>query len=479
MAISVLYQPQSFAPAYNRNEYKIDSTNKAEVGFRYVVDVYQAGTANKIAEWRVRPLPITLEGIVDVRKIITTLLSYDFDPTLTLYGFNNNQTWDAYDIKFGEEYKVDYNYTGFNDNGGYVRLTGVDPHSYVAGDLINIEESTPGTNPLMTGLHSIISVTASTITIDVIYADMISPTSIAGIVTYADNRKTIFRDLTTIANQVVFNGVFSWQDFKNYDMEDYDLDNIADKFLTSLNAGQANSFKTSPTAEMYVNLYNAKSAAIQYMMFENSNGDVLYKQITNTVDEVNIVPVGASNNNATFATVGLPPLVKSDTTWYKFWFADNTFTRLSAEYYVDIDRRCEIEPFEILFQDRKGSFLPFAFNLKALEEVSVDRTLINQRVDGFDGGTEWDYDTHENGLIAVSTEIDKEYTLNTNWMTQRDNVIFQELVTSPKTLIKLEDGNWYSCIVKEKDVEVVRERGRKLIRKTIKIELSNKDTVNG
>jgi hypothetical protein len=475
MAISVLYQPQVFSPAYNRNEYGLDSTNSTETGFRYVVDVYDAGTSNKVAEYRVRPQDATFEGIIDIRKILTTKLSFNFDPTVTLFISNNDQTWYEYDIKFGEEYAVDYAYTGFNDNGGYVRLTGVDPHSFVAGDQINLTESTPGTNPLLTGLHTIISQTVNTLTIDVIYADLVSPTSIAGDVVYADNRKTIFRDLATVNGQIVFNGAFNWMDFKNYNLADYVLNSVTDKFLTDL----PDEFTTTPSAEMYVNVYNQKSAAVEYMMFENSDGDILYKQITNSADEVTIIPVGAGNNGATFATVGLPPLIKSTTTWYKFWYADNTFTRVSQEYLVNLDRRCEIEPFEILFLDRKGSMMPFAFNLKTQEKVTVERTLINQRVNGFDGGANWNYDTFEAGEIAVSTEIDKEYELNTNWMTQSDNEYFEQLVTSPKTLIKMEDGNWYSCIVQDKEVEVVRQRGKKLIRKTVKIKLSNKDVVNG
>jgi hypothetical protein len=478
MAITIQYQPDEFSPAYNRNEYKLTSTNSSETGFNYIVDIYPAGSGTKIAEYRVKP-QLLGQGYVDIRKILSTLVSHDFDPSVTLFKSNNNQTWKQYDIKFGEEFNVDYNYTGFNDDAGYVRLIGVDPHSFVAGDQIELTESVAGTNPLLTGLHSIISVTVNTLTIDVVYADMISPTTIAGFVNYADNRKTIFRDLTTVLGQTIFNGAIEWKDFNSYDSSNYNLDSITDLFLTSLKAGKANTFNMTPDAEMYINVWNQKEPGTEYMYFVNSNGDELYKQVTNTSDEVTIIPAGAANNGATFANVGLPPLVKSDTTFYKFYYTDSLFNRISQEYYVDIDRRCQIETFQILFLDRLGSWLPFAFNLKAQENVTVKRTIINQRVQGFDDGSKWSYDSYENGLIAINTEIDKELTLNTNWMTQSDNEIFQYLVTSPKTFIKLEDGKWYSCIVKTNSEEVVRQRGKTLIQKTVKVELANKDIING
>ncbi len=55
MAITAIAQPVYFSPAYNPLKFIYDSTNKNEAGFKYVFDIYESGTSNKIAEYRVLP----------------------------------------------------------------------------------------------------------------------------------------------------------------------------------------------------------------------------------------------------------------------------------------------------------------------------------------------------------------------------------------------------------------------------------------
>ncbi len=55
MAITTIYEPQDITPAYNPMKFLYDSTNKNNLGFKYIFDVYQSGTSNKIAEYRVYP----------------------------------------------------------------------------------------------------------------------------------------------------------------------------------------------------------------------------------------------------------------------------------------------------------------------------------------------------------------------------------------------------------------------------------------
>ena len=41
------------------------------------------------------------------------------------------------------------------------------------------------------------------------------------------------------------------------------------------------------------------------------------------------------------------------------------------------------------------------------------------------------------------------------------------------------NDTYQACMIKESSFETVRQRGRKLIRKTVKIELANRDSING
>ena len=47
MAITILANPKTFAPVYNKMEYLIESTNVAQPNFAYLVDIYINGSGTK------------------------------------------------------------------------------------------------------------------------------------------------------------------------------------------------------------------------------------------------------------------------------------------------------------------------------------------------------------------------------------------------------------------------------------------------
>ncbi len=192
-------------------------------------------------------------------------------------------------------------------DNGYVRLTGATGHGFTAGDQINITETTY-TNALINGLHTVLSVTATTITTDIIYANAYKG-FVGGNASFADNRKTIFRDLDTQSG-VVFNGVYSWQSFRDYDESQYELVGNTKLFLTDI----PNPFTAYDESLIYFNILNDNEAATRYMVFENSDGDILYKDVTNASDVVTVVPVGGGNVGTLTVDTGTLPLVKSTST---------------------------------------------------------------------------------------------------------------------------------------------------------------------
>ena len=55
MSQTSIASPQAFSPAYNPLKFIVDSTNKNKTGFKYIFDIYESGTANKIAKYKVLP----------------------------------------------------------------------------------------------------------------------------------------------------------------------------------------------------------------------------------------------------------------------------------------------------------------------------------------------------------------------------------------------------------------------------------------
>ena len=81
------------------------------------------------------------------------------------------------------------------------------------------------------------------------------------------------------------------------------------------------------------------------------------------------------------------------------------------------------------------------------------------------------------GKTIYNVDLTTELELNTNWMNDEMSVLFEELITSPYTYIKV-DGIYYPCIVKETAFEVERQKNKNLIRKTVTVEYGNKNIIN-
>ena len=110
MAIINIARAQPLMPAYNPIKFIYDSSNNNLQGFKYIFDIYESGTANKIAEYRVMPTYSTGYGEVDLSKLLQAQVSYDLNLTnTTVYNATNSHY--KYDVKVGEEYLTTTNYT--------------------------------------------------------------------------------------------------------------------------------------------------------------------------------------------------------------------------------------------------------------------------------------------------------------------------------------------------------------------------------
>ena len=78
MAVSAIATPVYFSPAYNPLKFIFDSTNKALDGFKYVFDIYESGTANKIGERKVLPRPTDGYGEIDISKLLQSYTNITF-----------------------------------------------------------------------------------------------------------------------------------------------------------------------------------------------------------------------------------------------------------------------------------------------------------------------------------------------------------------------------------------------------------------
>jgi len=463
-------------------------------GFRYIFDVYAAGTATKIAEYKVLPTFGTGYGEEDLSKLLQNQVSWDLNTELTSnYGAPNS--YYAYDVKVGEEYVYEVAYTSSLTNAsGSVQINVT--NSFAAGDQVIITQADGGVaNPQLEGLHTVTSSTGSAFVVNVLWSTITSAT-IDGSVSYADKRKTITRDITVFTSYSVFNGAFRWLDWTTYDKDDYKLNGIAKQWLTNQPTAD---FYCTLGQDLYLNLLNPKGTDRIY--FQNSNGGVFYKAVISSADILQ-VPVGPNNYGI---LVGTGDLIDNTVEWYDVYFASGATLPLqdSVKYRIYLDRRVLISEYHVLFLDRMGSWSSFAFQLKSYERGEVSREMYNQDVAGYvNASDEWTYKTEEFGFRTFNTNVTKRIDLNTNWMTQNMATYFEELVTSPQTFLKIvtyvttedgiplidEDGcpihipestAYQPCIVDNNAYEMLNQRNKNLMRHSITVRLANQDNVNG
>jgi len=211
MAITLKAQPQVLTPAYNPIKYIYDSTNKNLGGFKYIFEVYESGTVNQIAEYRVLPVYSTGYGEIDLTKLLQAKVSFDLFPTnTTVYNAPNSHY--KYDVKVGEEYLTTTSYSSnLTASGLNVQINVA--NSFVAGDQVNITQADLGVaNPNLEGLFTVLSVGVGFFVVNSLFS-LVTNATINGDVTYADGRKTVTYNIIDNLNNFVFNGALPWTEW--------------------------------------------------------------------------------------------------------------------------------------------------------------------------------------------------------------------------------------------------------------------------
>jgi len=105
MAITILANPKTFAPVYNKMEYLIESTNSGEPNFAYLVDIYINGSGTKTVRLRIPARPSDNYGKVDIHRVLESALTSDVgNPTGDAGTYDASNSSLSYIVEFGEEY---------------------------------------------------------------------------------------------------------------------------------------------------------------------------------------------------------------------------------------------------------------------------------------------------------------------------------------------------------------------------------------
>lgn len=488
MAITAQAIPQVLTPAYNPIKFIYDSTNVNLGGFKYIFDIYESGTANKIAEYRVLPMYGTGFGEIDLSKLLQSKVSFDLYPFITtVYDAPNSHY--KYDVKVGEEYLTTTSYTSALTQyttapyAGKVRINVA--NTFAVGDQIVITQTGGGTaNPNLEGLFTVLVATSTYIVVNSLWSQIVNVNK-DGDITYADGRRTITRNLASKNNMYVFNGALPWTQWPSYLFSNYYLTGPSDRFLTSI---PLRNFYATLSQDLWMNaVYGGPGPGTHKIIFTNDAGEIFEKSVVAT-DHVTGNAVGPNNLGTLTPVAGVLPLIKPTTEYYQYYYEHNG-TQVTQNYRVYIDRRVQDKEISIIFLDRFGSWGSFAFTGRYYENGNVTREQYNQDVAGYIDSSAWTYYLTDRGYINSYVSVENTIDLNTNWMTEEMAEYFTELVSSPYTYFKISnyDENcdipasteYVSCNIVTSSFEKFKQRNKNLIKQSITIKLANNDIVNG
>jgi hypothetical protein len=481
MSLSITTKPNIYHPSYNPSVYAFSGTNYTKAGYRYIVQVFSAGTSTQLtSNLKVAP-EVDGTGYIDISKIISSYVDYDFNPQNTT-NFNASNSYVKYDIKLGEEYQNTWTYTRYQNAGGssiysgYTLLnqvTSATTHTYAVGDQIDVTTTVTDIN----GLHTVVGVpSAYSVIIDLPFT---ASGNTSGTIEYADNRKTQYLNITSSTGFTAFNTALSFKEFPYYRHTNYAMDQNESGYLFMSNI--PSTFTITPEQDLYTNiLKNLNNTLNLNLKITNSLGDVTINNVWSASTGGNLQAINIGGNSQYLltgsTTSGTMPLVRDGVEWYEYEILNNSLSAISVTQRIILDNRCKINDWEIAFLDRKGSIGSFAFQLRNEEKIDVKKDTYFQKLGGITNNI-FTYNTYDVGETTFNVDLSRSYTLNTNWMNDSSSVYFEELISSPFTCVKI-DGYYFSCQVTDNSMVIERQKNKNLIKKTVTIKLSNQEIIN-
>lgn len=480
MAIQNLTTRPKYNPVHNPLVYGFLSDNINKKGFRYVIEIYDNDTNKLIYESRVAPRPVDGIGYIDCSKVLSNYINGEVkldDDT----SYNLLDGYIDYTVKVGEEYNLEWNFTDSGYYGGatfnntyFFQQPNNTPHPFSVGDNIVVRQINLNNGFVeLEGLQTVKEV-PNAYQVVINKPALTGPTN-PGFISFADNRKTVYKSLLEFENEIAYNSAFSFAAFPSYDQSNYLFDNN-EKIKCLLVDIDLKNYQCPLNGDVYVNYLVADTSNIEYIYFKNDSNNIFKKLIVKD-KPFNQVAIGCNNHGTLTRVSGSGNLIEDNTKYYDVYFTNFNGWVKSKRYRINIDRRCKIDNAIILFEDSKGSYISQSFSLRLKENGTIERDNYNRPIGKFDNGN-WNYNpATDAGLSNIHISNKKEYTLTTNWMNHHQNILFEKLLISPNTYLKLDD-TYQRAIIKDSNYTVQQSTDKSLIKKTITVQLANQNSIN-
>lgn len=433
MSISIKIEPKEFQSTYNEVMIVLDSTNKSQDKFQYVVDVNIEGVTSSRLKIQSNPQGF---GVLNIAKHLQSSISSVFESEDRAVFKRIQDSYLKYDVTLSEEYVL---ISSFTSVGSYVIGSVLfseygysSPHNYEIGDFINVSGSTVGSYD---GIQEVTVVTSTT---SVVTSKVFTSTA-TGQSILSNGVTTIIPTATVFTgNKFVTNNVVDWVDVPNWDNSDYEMSTTTPgKFLTNLPL----EFSSTLTDRFTLNLRNKTTDNARYMKVVSNRGTFYFDNAFNTnaaTTEFLSMAVGMYDiTNATLSvtpTQDVLPVFDNDTTSYTVCTTDALLDTTSEVRTFKVDRlTTQHENYKLIYLNEGGSYSCFNFSAASSKSVRVRKKNFTQNYGSYNvNENTYGYESQDRGIKRISTEVDETFKLNSNWITEVVGNTIEDLIVSPE-----------------------------------------------
>jgi hypothetical protein len=426
MSITIIQEPKQIFPVYSVNGVNIiaGSTLTGYTNFNYVWDVYTGSTYTgglaKVIRVKTTPEPNSKFGIFSPARILENYLSYNFNPFITST-IDCNQSVIFYNVYYGEEYSVNIPFTSITNSGGFVRLNCSVNSGVTVNDQITVVMDDTTNNPSYQGTFTATTVSSNNITLNQAY----------GVATTANETGYISKLLhiqSNVSNKMVYNGVkiyesadTAFQTFRLTGSTSQFLTNYKGRYKIGTNEPHTLSIISSGSSysKYRINTFSSTGSAIGTFDCDFVTSNIERKDIPtgtwNLKTTTNTNLISGLNEN-----IYVPTVARYDITVYMLTTARSETRTFVVE--------CNDSPYgvtRLAFLGLNGQIEYLSFNKISSYGYKVKRTQFTKPL-------KYNYSVGDRGATVLSTDLDEEVQLNSDWVEEIEVVLFNELFSSPE-----------------------------------------------
>ena len=431
ITISLLTTPTALEPINAPLWFRTNSTSSGLTDFKYVfrpeykIEPFASTTFTSLGTYRIPPRPTSGDGLFSPHRALKSFLINSVNPFISTFASEASSLID-YRIRYGFEFSPDKVFTDTINVSGNMGLTFSTVHDFIVGDLITINKDNKNYNPQYDGTCSVVSVPNTySIKTDKAFSSTILANE-TGTVT------NLFRLSGTTSEAYTWNGTRQYTE-RETSFLPYLLgtqSNTFNKFLTNYNSTYkpvrlddyetlSMILPTSPLQPYYLTIKTYTSAGSLIGTYGITYSTNTYRKLDAGVGPMNLLNAGIPFVSSTGTNV-----VDNYEVYVR-----NSSGIVSESRKYKIDTTCSrYENQRIVFLNRLGGWDYFNFTLDSKKSISISRTEYEKILN-------WNYNIGDRGKSILAQKAETKMTINSNWITEKDSIWLEELLTSPEVFL--------------------------------------------